>query len=227
MTTDREREKQRAAEAAVALVADGMALGLGSGSSVNHVVRALAQRVTLGLRVRVVSASRATEALATQLGIHVSDFEHGSELDLTIDGADEVDPQLRLVKGGGGALLREKVVAFAARQTVIVVDSSKLVDVLGAFPLPVEVLPFATPVVLRALCNLGCVPSLRAQPDGRPYLTDQHNHVIDCAFGALERPREVANKLSEIPGLLGHGLFLDEASRVLVGRSDEVEVLTR
>jgi len=226
MSSDREREKRLAAEAAVARVQDGMALGLGSGSSVNHAVRALAQRVQLGLRVRVVAASRATEALAMQLGVQVSDFEHGSQLDLAIDGADEIDPELRLIKGGGGALLREKVVAFAARTTLIIADSSKLVPTLGAFPLPVEVLPFATPVVLRALGKLGCVPSLRVRADG-PYLTDQHNHVVDCAFGRIERPADLARALCGIPGVLAHGLFLDEASCVLVGRGDEVETHAR
>lgn len=225
--TDLDLEKRRAAEAAIALVRDGMRLGLGSGSTVFHAIRVLGERVRAGLQVSIVTASEASAQLARSLGIPVRTLEECPRLELAIDGADEVDGALRMIKGGGGALLREKVVASAAEQLLIIADSSKQVERLGRFPLPVEVLPFALPVVLERLRQLGCEPRPRRLADGTPYLTDQHNHIVDCAFGRIEAPEALALTLDGIPGVLEHGLFLTEASRLFVGRGGRVEELRR
>ncbi len=222
-----DQEKQRAARAAVELIEDGMVVGLGAGSTVFHAVQALGERVRAGLRVKMVPASLETDRLARGLGIDVISFEDQATLDLAIDGADEVDSSLRLIKGGGGALLREKVVAVSASKFIVIADSSKLVAKLGRFPLPVEVLPFAAPVVEHRLKTLGVEPKLRRQADGSIYLTNQNNYIFDMSFGAIDDPEAVAEFLTPIPGLIEHGLFLTEASLVLIARGDTVEELRR
>ena len=217
MADDIEQRKRSAALRAVELVMDGMALGLGTGSTVAHMLEALAEKVRSGLRVVGVPSSRATEASALRLGIPLATLDQHPVLDLTLDGADEVDPRLDLIKGGGGALLREKILAAASRQLVIMVDDTKLVSRLGErFALPVEVVPFATPTVLRSLARLDLRPTLR-QRDGMPTLTDNGNVVIDCQTGPLEDAAGLAAHLRTLPGVVETGLFLGMASMVVIG----------
>ncbi len=218
--------KHSAAEAAVAAeVGSGMRLGLGTGSTAVHVVRAIARRLEAGDLERIVGVptSEATAALARSLGVPLATLDEEPELDVAIDGADEIDPQLDLVKGLGGALLREKIVASAARRVVIVADDSKLVDRLGSrSPVPVEVIPFATAVCRRALAALGCTPTLR------DFRTDEGNVILDCAFaGGLGDPSGVAAAIGAIPGVVEHGLFLGMAAVAYVASDDGVTELER
>ena len=224
---DRDAEKAAAAEAAVREIRDGMLVGLGSGSTAAHAVRAIGRLVAQGLRLDCVATSRATETLAQSVGLTVRPFEDVARLDLTIDGADEIDPALRAIKGGGGALLREKVVAAASDRVCIIVDSSKPVARLGAFPVPVEVLPFAGAWVMRALAGLGGTATRRHAADGSPFRTDQGNFVFDTAFGLIEDAPGLAARLSQIAGIVEHGLFLDEIDTVFIGRVDGVDVRQR
>jgi ribose 5-phosphate isomerase A len=226
-TPDREAEKAAAAAAAIAEVRDGMLLGLGSGSTAAHAVRALGRRVAAGLRVDCVATSQATAVLARSVGLTVRPFDDVARLDLTVDGADEIDPSLRAIKGGGGALLREKVVAAASDRVSIVIDASKWVAQLGRFRLPVEVLPFAGAWVARALTGLGGTPARRLLADGTPFHTDQGNLIFDTAFGVIEDPGRLAASLASVPGIVEHGLFLDEIDTVFIGRSSGVEIVRR
>jgi ribose 5-phosphate isomerase A len=187
----------------------------------------VARRVAQGLRVECVATSRATEALARSVGLTVRPFDDIARLDLTIDGADEVDPALRAIKGGGGALLREKVVAAASDRVSIIVDSSKPVARLGAFPVPIEVLPFAGAWVMRALTELGGTAMRRHGPDGSPFRTDQGNFFVDTAFGPIEDALGLAAHLAQVPGIVEHGLFLDEIDTVFIGRAGGVDVRRR
>ncbi|MEQ8850108.1 ribose-5-phosphate isomerase RpiA [Botrimarina sp.] len=225
--TSLEAEKALAAQRAVAAeVADGMLVGLGTGSTATHAIRAIAQRVAGGLRIEAVGSSLASEALARSLGIDVLAGQTTPRLDLAIDGADEVDPRLVAIKGGGGALLREKVVAAAADRMLVVVDSTKTVDRLGAFPLPIEVLPFALAWVERALEEMGVDATLRVT-DGEPATTDQGNYLLDAPLGPIDDPEAIAHRLKQIPGVIEHGLFLTEVDAVYVARGENVEVLSR
>lgn len=226
MSASRDDEKRNAARRAAAMVEDGMRVGLGSGSTSAHAVRAIGERVKDGLRIEAVATSSATQALAQALGIPIVPLGE-TPLDLAIDGADEVDATLRMIKGGGGALLREKIVAHAARRFVVAVDASKQVATLGAFPLPLEVLPFALGFVMRTLRDAGRAPRLRVDATGDPVITDQGNHLVDCALGAIDDPEALARALSEIPGVVEHGLFLVEAHVLVVGRGDTVELVPR
>jgi ribose 5-phosphate isomerase A len=226
-TDDHDAEKAAAAEAAVGEIRDGMLIGLGSGSTAAHAVRAIGRLVADGLRIDCVATSRATEALARSVGLAVRPFDDVSRVDLTIDGADEVDPALRAIKGGGGALLREKVVAAASDRVCIAVDSSKPVIRLGRFPLPLEVLPFAGAWVARALAELGGTATRRLGADGSPFHTDQGNAIFDAAFGPIEDVRGLALRLSQVAGIVEHGLFLDEIDMVFIGRPGGVEVRRR
>lgn len=228
VTADRlDAEKRIAAARAVALVEDGMRLGLGTGSTAAHVVRLLGLKVQEGLRVAGVPTSEATAALARECGVPLAMLDDMPELDLCIDGVDEADPALNAIKGGGGALLREKIVASASRRLVYVCDSSKRVERLGAFPVPVEVVPFAVPVVLPRLRALGPKPALRRDPDGRPFVTDEGNRILDCPFGRIDDPERLAAALDAIPGIVEHGLFLGMIDRLIVGTGDRAEVLSR
>jgi ribose 5-phosphate isomerase A len=219
-----DEQKRAAAEAAVERVEHGMRVGLGSGSTALLAVEALGRRVGEGLVITGVATSRETEAAARQAGIPLDDLLTTPHLDVTIDGADEFDAALRLVKGGGGALLREKIVAAASARLVIVVDATKRVDVLGAFPLPVEVVPFARGLVADRVRHLGVEPRLRADADGVAFTTDEGNLILDCPFGRIDDPETLAARLAALPGVVEHGLFLDMADEVLMARDAGVEV---
>jgi ribose 5-phosphate isomerase A len=219
--------KQAAAESAVALVEDGMILGLGTGSTAKLAVEALGKRVQSGLRVVGVPTSEFTGRQAQSLGIPVSTLDEHPALDLTIDGADEVElGSLNLIKGRGGALLREKIVASASKRLVIMVDESKLVARLGShFALPVELIPFGWHVAARKLEALGAKVALRSGSDGKPYVTDGGHYIVDCAFGPIASPAKLESELNNTVGVVEHGLFLGMAAQVIVAGQDGVKVL--
>ncbi len=215
MTQD--EAKLLAAQRAVQLVEDGMNVGLGTGTTATLFIRELGRRVaTEGLNLRCVATSDASASLARELGLQLSTFVETPVLDLNVDGADEVGPGLALIKGGGGAHLREKIVASAATQFVVVADSSKVVAQLGRFPLPVEVIPLALPLVERRLEALDLNPVLRLRPDGSRYITDEQNLLLDCHCGAIPDPARTAAEIRAIIGVVEHGLFLHMASLALI-----------
>lgn len=221
-----DQEKEAAARASLRFVRDGDIVGLGSGSTAAYAVRFLGERVRAGLKIRGIPTSSQTRELATSLGVPLTTFDEVQEIDVTIDGADEVDPQLCLTKGGGGALLREKIVASASRQLVIIADSSKQVPMLGNFPLPIEVIAFAQLLVKKKIEALGASVKLR-QSNGSPFVTDEGHHILDCSFGQIPDPPALARRLSDMPGVVEHGLFIDMASVVLIARGQEVTELRR
>ena len=226
--SDQDALKKQAAEAAVAEVEDGMVLGLGSGSTAELAVHALAVRVAAGLRVSGVPTSERTAVLARRVGVPLTDFAVHDQVDLTIDGADEVEPHsLTLVKGRGGALLREKIVASASRRMLVVVDGSKLVDRLGRGVVPVEVVAFGWQATLARLEASGARPSLRRSPDGSPFRTDGGNHVADCAVGAVADAAELDRRLRAVVGVVETGLFVGLASRVIVATAGGIETFGR
>ncbi len=219
-------DKRLAAEAAVTEVQDGMLVGLGTGSTAKHAIDAVGARVATGLRVRAVATSVASARQAEALGIELLDMADVAAVDLTIDGADEIDAALVAIKGAGGAMLHEKVVATASARMIVIADGSKRVERLGAAPVPVEVVPFAREAVTRAVRALGARPVLR-QADGRPYFTDQNNLILDCGFTPLRDPRALATSLQSIPGLVAHGLFLDEVDAAYIASNGIVTKLER
>jgi ribose 5-phosphate isomerase A len=219
-----DRDKRLAAEAAVGEVVDGMLVGLGTGSTAAHAIRALGARVRDGLRVEAVATSQASERLAVELGIRVHPFDTVAAVDLTIDGADEIDGRLRTIKGAGGAMLREKIVAAASTRMVVVADGSKRVDAIGAAKVPVEVLPFALRFVTARLEAVGAAPVLRLR-DGEPWVTDNGNRVVDCALWDV--PERAAAALDAIPGVMGHGLFLEEVDAAYIATGGIVARLER
>ena len=208
-------------------VQDGDVVGLGTGSTASIAVRLLGERVRAGLKIRGIPTSVETQRLATDLGIPLLTLDDVQEIDVTIDGADEVDPQLELIKGGGGAMLREKIIASASRKMVVVADSSKQVPVLGKFPLPVEVIGFAQPLVKKRIEALGASASLRTDHRGRPYITDEDHHILDCRFGQIPDPAALARELDSMPGVVEHGLFIGLASVALIARDGDVVELRR
>ncbi len=228
---DSERLKREAARRALDLVEPGMRLGLGTGTTARHFVDLLGEKVAGGLNVRCVATSEATLAQANGLGIPMTTLDEMPELDLTIDGADEIDPKLRLIKGGGGALLREKIVAAASARMAVIADASKLVQRLGAFPLPVEVVPFGLAATRRhieaALSSLGLAGPLRLRGDATPYVTDGQHYILDCSLGAIPDPEGLGAALSRIPGVVEHGLFIGYARVAFVAGAEAVETLGR
>lgn len=220
MTQD--EAKRMAARRALEFVEDGMSLGLGSGTTSTIFIEELGERVKSGLRVRGIATSLASQHLAESLSIPITNFDETPELDLAIDGADEIGPSLALIKGGGGALLREKIVESAAKKFIVIADSSKLVHHLGRFPLPVEVIQMALPVVARRLEALGLNPKLRHHPDGSKYITDEGNYILDCAAGEILNPVKTAAEIRHIAGVVEHGLFLKMASFALIASDQGV-----
>src|SRR3984885_9058182 len=225
-------EKAAAARASLRFVHDGNIVGLGTGSTAAHAVRFLGERVRAGLKIRGVPTSVQTRDLASSVGIPLTTFDEIQSIglqpiDVTIDGADEFDAQLRLIKGGGGALLREKIIASASRQVVIIADSSKQVAMLGKFPLPVEVIPFAQSLVAARIAALGATVKLRKDAKGNPFVSDEGHHILDCSFGQIPDPPALARSLSDMPGIVEHGLFIGLATVVLVAKSENVTELRR
>jgi len=224
MTAD--DDKRTAAYAAVEDVADGMLVGLGTGSTAAFAIARLGERVRSGLKMRAVATSQRSADLAREVGIEVLDFADVAAVDLVIDGADEIDGRLYAIKGAGGAMLREKIVAASAARMIVIADGSKRVDAIGAAKLPVEVLPFAYGFVRRKLGDLGAEVVLRGAA-GVPYRTDQGNLVIDCHFGAIDDPHALDAALSAIPGVLGHGLFLREVGSAIIAAHGQVTRIDR
>lgn len=219
--TPQDAAKKAAAEAACAYVETDTIVGLGTGSTADWAVKHLGERIKQGLRIRGVPTSIKTETLARQVGIPLIDLNDVESIDVTIDGADEVDPKLDLIKGLGGALLREKIVASLTKRQIIVVDPSKIVQKLGTkSPLPVEVLPFGYKVVERRLTREGFQPTLRAK-EGKPVVTDNGNLVLDVKFPhGIDDPRGLERTLNTIPGVVENGMFLGMTWRVIVGDPD-------
>ncbi len=224
--------KKAAALAAVAHISSGMKLGLGTGSTAKHFVDAVGEKVREGWDLVCVPTSEATRKQAESLGIPLSTLDETPVLDVTVDGADELDAELRLIKGGGGALLREKIVASSSRKMIVIADDSKKVATLGKFPLPVEVVPFglkATGIKIDQAFswsgNKGAM-SLRMR-DGKPFVTDNGNVILDCALGRIENPEKLAAALSSIPGVVDHGLFIGMASLALIATEHGIETLKR
>lgn len=225
--------KQKAAEMALESVRPGMKLGLGTGSTAAFFVKALGARVQQGLSVRCVATSTATQQLAQSCGITIEDLNDLLSLDLTVDGTDEIDPEFRLIKGGGGALLREKIVANASQQMIVIADQTKKVDMLGQFPLPIEVVPFAAQSTLErvrvALSALGLEGPLawRKTPDGEVYRTDNGNIIVDAKLERIPDPERLEATLNSIPGIVECGLFLGIATDAFIASADGVEKLIR
>ena len=209
--------KIEAARKSLEHVQAGMTVGLGSGTTAAEMVRLLGERVRAGLAVRGVASSLATETLAREVGIPIVAIGEVEALDVTIDGADEVDPKGRMIKGRGGALLREKILASCSRKLVIIVDPRKQVAALGAVPVPVEVTPFGVAYVSRTLTALGAKPVLRGGAGGAPYLTDGGNQILDCAFGPITDPEGLAARLDGVTGVVEHGLFVGFSPTIVVG----------
>jgi len=224
--------KRQAAERALSYVKDGMRLGLGTGSTAAKFVDLLGAKVKEGLKVVCVPTSEATRIQAAALNIPLATLDQYPALDLTVDGADEIDEELRLIKGGGGALLREKIVAVASERLIVIADNSKLVEVLGRFPLPLEVVPFGLAATRQLVIDLagdcGCEGEvkLRTGANGAPYVTDNGNHILDCAFGEIDDPEALDDALKLIPGVVESGLFLGIADVGIIAGPKGVEVLS-
>lgn len=223
--------KRRAAAHALTYVTDGMRLGLGTGSTARHFVELLAEKVYGGLTVLCVPTSEQTLAQAVQLGVPVGTLDEVGPLDLCVDGADEIGPGLALVKGGGGALLREKIVASAAREMVVIADASKKVEMLGRFPLPIEVVDFGVSSIERhvaqAVRDAGCEGPLtvRRDTDGHPFVTDQGHLILDAHLGRIPDPAALARAIEQVAGVVEHGLFLGLARKAVLAGSDGITVL--
>jgi ribose 5-phosphate isomerase A len=222
-----DREKEAAARASLRFVEDGQIVGLGTGSTAAYFIQQLGAEVKKGLRIRGIPTSDRSREQAASLGIPLTTLDEFPQIDVTVDGADEVDPQLRMIKGGGGALLREKIVASATRQLVIVVDASKRVPVLGRFPLPVEVIKFARAVVVQKIEALGAKVELRRGADGQPFLTDENNYILDCRFEQIPDADGLARRLSDMAGIVEHGLFIGMANVLLAANESDIIELRR
>jgi ribose 5-phosphate isomerase A len=223
--------KAQAANAAIDLVKPGMRLGLGTGTTAYHFVEAVGELVRNGLEVTCVPTSEATRAHAEKLRIPLSSLDETPQVDLTVDGADEIDDQLRLIKGGGGALLREKIVATASDRMVVIADDSKLSETLGSHPLPIEVVRFGLRATMRLIealsAEAGCEGDIRLRPGqgDLPFITDQGNLIVDCAFHKIPEPEVLAFALKRVPGVVEHGLFLGLADLAIVAGESGVKAI--
>ena len=222
--------KQQAAEHALNYVQSGMVIGLGTGSTARHVLDGLAMRLNDGRLREIVGVptSEATTAMAQRLGIAIATLDQRPRLDLAIDGADEIDPALNLIKGLGGALLREKIVAASAERFIVIADETKLVDQLGTHaPLPVEAIVFGRALAERRLAELGCTPVLRRTAAGEPFRTDEHNLILDCHFNGIRDAAALNAAIHAIPGVVDHGLFIRLASLVVVAGASGIATMVR
>jgi ribose 5-phosphate isomerase A len=230
---DVEAQKRAAAARAIGFVQNGMRLGLGTGSTAAHFIELLAERVRAGLDVVTVPTSEATRAMAERLGITLTTLDEVGELDLSVDGADEIAPDLTLIKGGGGALLREKIVAAASAKMIVIADESKWVAMLGRFPLPIEIVPFGAAVTRRAVeaaaAAAGCPgPAvLRKAQSGHAFVTDGGHWLLDARLRRIADPRALAAGLSAIPGVMEHGLFIALAQTAILGGPNGVRLIER
>ncbi len=230
---DADAYKRAAAARALDFVRPGMRLGLGTGSTAKHFVDLLAERVQIGLDVVAVPTSEATRAQAERLGITLTTLDETPELDLTVDGADEIAPDLTLIKGGGGALLREKIVAAASAKMIVIADESKWVSLLGAFPLPIEIVPFgagATRVAVEAVAaGVGCpgLAPLRKDKNGHAFVTDGGHWLLDAQLQRILDPQALAARLCVVPGVMEHGLFIGLATAAILGGPDGVRLVER
>ncbi|MEO5937922.1 MAG: ribose-5-phosphate isomerase RpiA [Sphingomonas sp.] len=220
-------DKRLAAEAAVAEIADGMRVGLGSGTTVAFAIAAVGRRLAGWPSATFFSTSQRTTTAAREAGIPIGRFADRADLDLVIDGVDEIDPQFHAIKGGGGAMLREKILASAARRMIAIADGTKRVAILGSAPVPVETLPFARSFVAARARGLGADPVLRMIRSGKEFRTNQGNLILDCRFGAIADPERLALELQAIPGALGHGLFLTEIEAAYVATDGVVTKMER
>ncbi len=223
--TNADLEKLSAAKEAVKLIFPDQVIGLGTGSTANFALQEIGLLVKKGLRIKAVPTSVKTEQLARELNIPIIDINTVSSIDLTIDGADEFTTDLVLIKGGGGALLREKIVASMSKQEIIIADSSKKVALLGSFKVPLEVIPFASGYVLQEIEKLQGQGKIRSK-DEKIFVTDQGNHIIDVDFGKIKDPIMLAEKLNRIVGLVCHGLFINLTSKIIMGTGDKTVVFT-
>jgi ribose 5-phosphate isomerase A len=220
--------KKMVAEAAVELIEDGMTVGLGTGSTAHWAIVKLGEKVGKGLKIKAIATSKESDSLARDHNIPIVSFSDIDNIDITIDGADEVDEDLNLIKGGGGALLREKIIAVASEKLIIIVDDTKRVKQLGTFPLPVEVVPFGVENTMVKLEKLGCITNLRMTDEHDRFKTDNGNYVVDCKFGPIENPKSLSQHLNSIPGVVENGLFIGIAQKVFVGfQNGKVEVLLK
>jgi ribose 5-phosphate isomerase A len=225
--------KRQAAARALEQVADGMKLGLGTGSTAKYFVELLGKKVRAGMKVVGVPTSEATRAQAVRCGIAVTTLDDIDRLDLTVDGADEIDPNLNLIKGGGGALLREKIVAAASDRMIVIADESKWVDVLGRFPLPVEVVPFGVAATRRAMaeafakCGVSGQMVVRKGKDGHVFVTDSGHWIVDAHLERIQEASRLALLLSAIPGVVEHGLFIGLASTAILAGGQGIRVIER
>jgi ribose 5-phosphate isomerase A len=226
---DPDAQKRAAAARALEFVRSGMRLGLGTGSTARHFVELIGERVRAGLDIVAVPTSRATKADAERCGIPLTTLDETPELDLTVDGADEIAPDLSLIKGGGGALLREKIVAAASTRMIVIADASKMVAALGRFPLPIEVAPFGY-AATRRMIEQKIPPgqlTLRRGKDGHAFVTDGGHWIVDAALGRIDDPKALAHALAGIPGVMEHGLFLGLARLAVVAGPDGIKVVER
>jgi len=228
-TGNAEGAKRAAGERAAEMITDGMIVGLGTGSTVYYTIERLGERVQDGLQIAGIPTSFQTAIRAKKAGIRLTTLDDNPVIDIAIDGADEVDPGLRIIKGRGAALLREKCVAAAAKKFVVVVDEQKMVNTLGAAAVPVEVLPFAVMPVLNQLSNLGCEPVIReaVKKDG-PVITDNGNFIVDCRFTEIRNPEKLEAELAAIPGVIDSGLFCGfvKKTTVVIGGRKKVKIIT-
>ena len=224
-------QKRAAASRAIEFVRPGMRVGLGTGSTAKHFVEQIGERVRSGLKIIAVPTSEATLSDAKRCGIELTTLEQTPELDLTVDGADEIGPDLSLIKGGGGALLREKIVAAASARMIVIADRSKMVSTLGRFPLPIEVVPFGLRATERAIEKaIGAIQqpgplTLRRGKDGHPFVTDSRHWIVDAALDRVDEPAALAHALSGVPGVVEHGLFIGLAHMAIIGGPDRVEII--
>jgi len=217
--------KQLVGEKATEYIREGMIVGLGTGSTAYWAIRKIGQLMQEGLKIQCVPTSKSTEKLAAEFNIPLLDVSQVRSIDLTIDGADEFDQNKQLIKGGGGALLREKIIASISKEYICIADNTKKSEFLGSFALPVEVTPFAHEVTAFQLEKFGCVPRLRMN-EGQPFVTDNQNYIVDCKFERIENPVELALKINQIPGVVENGLFANTATRIICNtEAGEVEVI--